>query len=176
MECQQQKILILIGLAALLVGGVIYLTDRPSESIYFLPVWHTSSSWQINLFGSIGNYLPTFLHTFAFILLTTVCLLPSKRMLILICTAWLVIDTLFEIAQSEPIAQWIAISLGNHFDGLPVLENLVPYFLNGVFDFSDIYSIAVGTVAAYLTVQYVAYRHKGNSHEDNTRKTNDLSP
>lgn len=161
MEVQQQKSLILIGLIALLVGGLVYLTDRPSESIYLLPGWLTSSFWQGNLFGGTGESLPTFLHVFAFILLTIVCLPPSKRRLILVCSAWFAIDTLFEVAQSEPIAQWIAINLGNRFDGLPVLENLVPYFLNGVFDVSDIFSIAAGTVVAYLTVQYVTNRHKG---------------
>ena len=161
MDVHQQKLLIIFSLVALLVGGLVYLTDRPSESIYFFPTWLTLSSWKIHLFGDSGDYLPSFLHVFAFILLTVVCLTPSKRQLVIICASWLVIDSLFEIAQSYPVAQWIAMSLGNRFDEIPVLENLVPYFLNGVFDVTDIFSIAAGTIAAFLTTQYVITKYKG---------------
>ena len=160
MEGQQQKTLILIGVFALIIGGLVYLSDRPPESIYLLPDWLASYSWQINLFGSTGDFLPTFSHVFAFILLTSVCIPPSKRQLILICSFWFVIDSLFEIAQSDTIAQWIAMSIGNRFDGFPVLENLVPYFLNGVFDIADIVSIAAGAIVAFLTVHYVTNGRK----------------
>ena len=161
MDGQQQKTLILIGVFALIIGGLVYLSDRPSESIYLLPDWLASYSWHINLFGSTGDFLPTFFHVFAFILMTTACLTLSKGQLILVCAFWFVIDSLFEIAQSDTIAHWIAMSIGNRFDGFPVLENLAPYFLNGVFDIADIASIAVGAIVAFLTVHYVTNRNKG---------------
>jgi len=160
MDAQQQKILIYIALVALFIGGFIYLIDRPPGSIYLLPVREMPISWQINLLGS-EDYLPSFFHVYSFILLTSVCLLSTNSQLIIICLFWFVIDSLFEIAQIEYIAQQIALSIGNQFDGFPILENIVPYFVNGIFDLADIYSITLGTLAAYITVLYIKNRHKG---------------
>ena len=74
-----------MGLAvlALLMGLAIYVLDRPAASAYFLTQWSAvTDSGEIqtgvtaHYFGALGLYLPTFLHTYAFILLTR--LLPSN--------------------------------------------------------------------------------------------------
>lgn len=146
--------LLCLATGALGVGVLIYVFDRQSEFVYFLPGWLSLNSITGDLFGSIGNYLPTFLHVYAFILLTVVVFVPSMTNLIPVCLAWFTLDSLFEIAQLNPIAVWI----GNHtptwFSGIPFLENTTNYFLMGTFDVLDLISIAAGTLAAYLTIKF----------------------
>ena len=147
-----------VGFSALSVGVLIYAFDRQPEFIYFLPGWLSLNSQPGGLFGSIGYYLPTFLHVYAFILLTAVVAVPSITKLIPVCLAWFTLDTLFEVAQIDPIAQWLAIHTPAWFAGIPFLENTSNYFLFGTFDVVDLMSIAAGTVAAYITVSVLTRR------------------
>ena len=88
----------LIGLAVLLLGTLVYLVDRvPEETLVpdsiglFSPV--------PSLFGVVGHNLPTFTHVFAFILLTVALLNRSKRISITVCVGWLLVDSAFEVGQ-----------------------------------------------------------------------------
>jgi len=147
----RQSELLIIAIAALGVGVLVYVFERNPEYIYFLPSWLSLNSMTGSIFGSIGNYLPTFIHVYAFILLTVFVAVPVVTKLIPVCLAWFTIDSLFEVAQLNPIAEWV----GNHtpawFNGIPYLENTSDYFLMGTFDVLDLVSIALGSVAAYLT-------------------------
>ena len=147
-----------LGFSALGVGVLIYVFDRQPEFIYFLPGWLSLNSEPGGLFGSIGYYLPTFLHVYAFILLTAVVAVPSITKLFPVCLAWFTLDTLFEVAQLDTIAQWLAIHTPAWFAGIPFLENSTSYFLLGTFDAIDLLSIAAGTVAAYITVSILTRR------------------
>ncbi len=150
--------LLTISFCALCVGVLVYILDRQPDSIYFLPGWLSLYAQTGSIFGSIGNYLPTFIHVFVFILLTIVVAVPSITKLIPICAAWFTIDSLFEIAQIESIAQWIANHTPTWFGGVPFLENTANYFLMGSFHAYDLLSIAMGTLAAYLTVLLITRR------------------
>ena len=147
-----------VGFSALSVGVLIYVFDRQPEFIYFLPGWLSLNSQPGGLLGNIGYNLPTFLHVYAFILLTAVVAVPSITKLIPVCLAWFTLDTLFEVAQIDPIAQWLAIHTPAWFAGIPFLENTSNYFLFGTFDVVDLMSIAAGTVAAYITVSVLTRR------------------
>ena len=147
-----------LGFSALSVGVLIYVFDRQPEFIYFLPGWLSLNSQPGGLFGNIGYYLPTFLHVYAFILLTAVVAVPSITKLFPVCLAWFTLDTLFEVAQLDTIAQWLAIHTPAWFAGIPFLENSTSYFLLGTFDAIDLLSIAAGTVAAYITVSVLTRR------------------
>ena len=147
-----------VGFSALSVGVLIYAFDRQPEFIYFLPGWLSLNSQPGGLFGSIGYYLPTFLHVYAFILLTAVVAIPSITKLIPVCLAWFTLDTLFEVAQIDAIAKWIALHTPGWFTGIPFLENTSNYFLFGTFDVVDLLSIAAGTIAAYITVSVLTRR------------------
>ena len=155
---KNQVKLLTISISALCVGVLVYMLDRQPDSIYFLPDWLSLHDQSGAIFGSLGYYLPTFIHVYAFILLTVVVAMPSIAKLIPICLAWFTLDSLFEIAQLNPVAQWI----GNHsppwFSGIPFLENTANYFLMGSFHAYDMLSIAMGTLAAYLTVILIAKR------------------
>ena len=149
----RQSGILAIAIGALFVGVSLYTLDRQHEHVYFLPNWLALNHPSTGFFGSIGGYLPTFLHVYAFILLTVVVAAPSITKLIPICMAWFTLDGLLEVAQSDSIARWIAAHIPHWFSGLPFLENTASYFLSGTFDARDLLSIIAGSISAYLTVR-----------------------
>jgi hypothetical protein len=151
---------VVIGIVALLIGVLVYLLDRPAGSVYFLPEWLVSGNTTHAVFKVIGNYLPTFVHVYAFILFTVAVMAPTTRMLLIICSAWFAIDSLFELAQIDSIADYLSGVMPGWFNGIPFLENTTNYFVYGTFDSLDILSIALGTVAAYATVVIINKKYK----------------
>ena len=153
------------AIGALAVGVLVYLLDRQPMSVYFIPDWISLANNLNPIFGEIGNYLPTFIHVYAFILLTTIIVAPSPAWIIPICAAWFSVDSLFELAQITPIDQWIAGNVPDWFTGIPFLENTSAYFIAGTFDLLDLFSIAVGTIFAYLTIRLTQNRRKQHVSE-----------
>ena len=141
-----------LAVAALFLGLLVYWLDRRPEHVYFLSHGFALAPREHSLFGVVGNFLPTFLHVYAFILLTGAVAGSSKARMVRICAAWFVIATLFEIAQLRAVAPIIAAAVPAWFARVPVLDNTTAYFLNGTFDVLDLLSIALGTVAAYFTI------------------------
>lgn len=141
-----------IAAVALCAGVLVYLLDRQPEHTYFLfhglTLAHAPHAW----FGVAGNHLPAFLHVYAFILLTVAVAGASNARLGGICAAWFVIAALFELGQHAAAAPLIAASLPTWFATIPLLDNTAAYFLRGTFDLLDLLVLALGTVAAALTV------------------------
>jgi hypothetical protein len=108
--------------------------------------------------------LPTFVHVYAFILLTAILVTPARAYVIPICLLWFMIESLFELAQINVIAQWIVKYIPTWFNRIPFLENTSDYFLAGTFDILDIFSIAAGTLAAYLTIVISTRRIANNAY------------
>ena len=144
---------ILIGLTVLLLGTLVYLIDRSPDQTYFVyksPVEISLHNTLPNLFGIIGNSLPSFVHVFSFILITAGLIYCQKRHCLIICTCWFLTDIIFELGQkfkvlaSSMVPDW--------FSGIPYLENSKKYFLSGTFDFNDLTAIAVGTILAYFVL------------------------
>ena len=142
----------LAAISALIVGLSIYLFDRQPETVYFISNRFSFDGDTKPIFGIIGNYLPAFLHVYAFILLTAVVFAQSHRHILIICVGWLAVDSLFEIGQINLIAEAITVHIPGWFAGIPFLENTANYFLLGTFDTLDLLSIAAGTLAAYLII------------------------
>ncbi len=144
---------ILIGVAGLLIGTLVYLVDRPPGQTYF--IYNSSVDFSLysilpNIFGFIGNSLPAFIHVFSFILITAGILSSGKRNYIFICSAWLLIDYAFELGQKYSA---IALKLiPDWFAGIPFLENSQYYFTRGTFDFHDLLAITSGTIMAYFVL------------------------
>ena len=147
------KLQVGIGLFALAFGSLVYLIDRPPDQTYFV----YSCPYNVSLhetvpilFGPIGNSLPTFIHVFAFILITTGLLSPNKRGCLITCACWFTIDCVFELGQrfySYPLK-----ILPESFASVPFLENTKNYFLYGTFDFIDLAAIFIGTIIAYFVL------------------------
>ncbi len=142
---------ILIGVAGLLVGSSVYIVDRPPDQTYFIYSSNIDISLHNilpNIFGSIGDVLPAFIHVFSFILITAGLIFCKKRGYLIICLAWFLIDCAFELGQKfhtfpvKIIPHW--------FSGIPFLENTENYFIYGTFDLVDLAAIALGAIAAYL--------------------------
>jgi hypothetical protein len=143
--------LLAIAMMALGLGVLVYAFDRQAEYVYFLPAGMSFHNTHDGLFGPLGNYLPTFIHVYAFILLTVVVAGVSGSRALAVCVFWFAIDSLFEIGQMDSIAGWLAGHTPAWFDGIPFLENAAAYFLHGTFDVLDLLSIAAGALAAWLT-------------------------
>jgi len=149
--------LVITAIAFLLVGVMVYLFDRPSGSTSFIPM---SYSFNWSLFGSIGEHIPTFVHVYAFILLSAVVVHPSKQNYLYISLMWLVIDAVFELAQHAVISSWLEASLPIWIQHLPGVFNIIHHLSVSTFDLYDLCSIFVGAIAGYITLLFALFMRK----------------
>ena len=143
--------MLLLAAILLAVGILVYAFDR-GGTVYFLSGW-TSALPRTEFLGPLGNHLPTFLHTLAFILITAAILRPWPQFLVPICATWFGIECLFELGQMTPFDGHIAALLPSWLEGVPVLEIAPDYFMRGTFDALDVVSIALGATIAYPVVR-----------------------
>ena len=156
-RARPELIQVIAAVIVLTIGVLVYLLDRPSTGVYFIP-----DSWSLGnsiapVFGAIGNHLPTFAHTFAFILFTSALLEPWPWSAVTACTGWWAVGSLFEIAQSDSWAAAIAARVPQWFADWPLLDNVADYFIVGYFDGFDLASIGAATVCAFVVIQ-LSYR------------------
>ncbi len=144
---------VLIGLAVLALGSLVYLVDRPPEQTYFVytcPFGISLFKTFPNLFGLVGNSLPAFIHPFSFILITAGLVSCQKRGCIIICACWFFTDIAFELGQK--FNSLVLKIIPGWFAGIPFLENTKNYFLYGTFDFIDLAAVTIGVVTACFLV------------------------
>lgn len=150
---QINRLQIFIGAVCLLIGALVYLIDRPPDLTYFVyryGIFLSLHNVISAMFGPIGNFLPDFIHTFSFILLTAGILSCGKKAGILISISWLLIDSAFELGQLYSSAALKLVPAW--FSRIPFLEATEGYFRRGTFDFNDITAVFLGAVAACLVV------------------------
>jgi hypothetical protein len=144
---------ILIGLTVLFLGTLVYLIDRSPDQTYFVHKSFVNISLHNtlpNLFGFIGNNLPSLIHVFSFILITAGLISYRKKSYLIICLAWFLIDCAFEFGQKfnslvpKIIPDWLI--------GIPFLENTENYFVHGTFDYFDLLAIIIGSLIAYFVL------------------------
>ena len=147
----------MVGIGGLSLGALIYVFDRPPESYGFgvvvrdyLGFVHSHSL----LFGVLADNLPSFIHVFAFSLMTAGLLGSRRKGALLICLLWFLIDTVFEIGQGLKhlslaiIPEWIKVHT------LP-MANLQEYFRCGTFDILDIAAGLLGALAAFMVAEFM---------------------
>jgi hypothetical protein len=144
---QPEYFMMLLGFVALTFGILVYVFDRSSTAVYFVP-----DSWQLAettplFFGELGNYLPAFFHALAFALFINA--IAGRRYIGFMCVIWFVAEVLFELAQIDPIAFRISGVLPGWFTQLPILENISSHFLAGRFDRVDVLFLMLGCATAY---------------------------
>jgi hypothetical protein len=144
---------ILIGLTVLILGTLIYLTDRPPDQTYFL--YKSSLNISLhntlpNLFGTIGNNLPSFIHVFSFILITAGIISSKKNGYIIVCAGWFLIDLIFELGQAY--SSLVLKNIPDWFSDVPFLENSKTYFFQGTFDVIDLAAVLIGSLTGYLVL------------------------
>jgi len=146
------RLQVLIGLACLLFGTLVYLFYRPPDQTYFIYISGLNISYNTlpNIFSFVGNSLPAFIHVFAFILITAGLLGCRKRGSLIICLSWLLVDCAFELGQN--FNTWPTSIIPDWFEGIPFLENTENYFSRGTFDMFDLVAIVFGTIIAYFVL------------------------
>lgn len=159
-----------VGFAALVLGALVYITDRAPGSVYFIPdgLEHFFMPFtNLFLFGPLADHLPSFTHTSAFSLMTLGIMSPGHGKAGLICLCWFVTDTLFEIGQAFP--ETAAAGCPSWFRGVPFLENTGSFFKNGTFDPWDIVSFSAGALAALAVYRVMTKKDAGHefSYEKN---------
>lgn len=157
---------ILYGLIASTIGLMIYIIDRPPNHTYLI----YSTGLGISLyntipiiFGPIGNNLPAFVHVYSFSLITAGLLSCQRKGCFIICFSWFVIDCAFELGQR--FSMWSSSIIPDWFSGVPFLEASKAYFTLGTFDFYDLVAVAVGSIAAYLTMLWSLERREYHEGE-----------
>ena len=153
MEKKRQSLLFLTGLIALSIGLAIYFLDRDASTVSFLPDSQGQRNGESGVFGGPGSWLPSFVHTYAFLLMAAAVFVPLARHPLLPCFAWSAVETLFELGQHDPAAEGFAAVGRDVFDSLPVLDATKESLLSGTFDPGDLLAIALGGTAAYLTIR-----------------------
>jgi len=151
------KLQILIGLVFLLIGTMVYFIARPPEGTYFVNRFGFISSFHNiiygtapDLFGSLGAWLPEFIHVFSFILLTAGVISCRKRGYLVIAIGWFLVDALFELGQKY--SALVLKIIPSWFSGIPFLESTEGFFRKGTFDMKDMIAILAGAVAAYIVL------------------------
>ena len=158
------KLQILIGLIGLFLGTLVYLTDRNPEQTYF--VYSNSLNISLynsipNLFGSIGNSLPSFIHVFSFALISAGFIGWRKRECFLICASWALVNCIFELGQKYN--SWLIKLIPDWFARIPFLENTENYFVHGTFDYIDLVAIVIGSISAYFILIVTMERRRFES-------------
>jgi hypothetical protein len=146
------KIQVLIGLAALGVGVLVYLVDRPAAQSV-VPSAISLFALTPTVFGVLGHSLPTFVHVMAFILLTTAVLAGGKSTAVAVCLGWFALEAVFELGQHPAIAPALSTAIPSWFAHFPILNQTDRYFLNGTFDPMDLLAIVLGAAVAYVLIR-----------------------
>lgn len=164
LSINRDVIRILLGITGLGLGVLVYLIDRPADLIYFLPDSQPFFTGYRTGFGSLGQHLPTFLHTFSFSLITAGVLACRSRLGIgLVGMTWFLINLLFELGQSPDYSSWLVQYIPAWFEGMIVLENTASYLQLGTYDPRDVVSIGIGALLAFLINDYL--NQEGCAHE-----------
>ena len=144
---------ILIGLSVLLLGTLVYIVDRPPLQTYFVykNILNISLHSDLpNLFGIIGNSLPSFAHVFSFILITAAIISIRKKGYIFVCASWFLFDFIFELGQR--FNSLVLTIIPDWFSGIPFFENTKNYFSRGTFDVIDLVAVLIGSITAYFVL------------------------
>jgi hypothetical protein len=134
------------GCAALVLGLLIYLADRPASHALLIPDLGLSGSR--SMFGRPGQWLPSALHPLAFGLFTAALLKPGCMARVGACTFWGIVNAAFEIGQHPAFnSLWTAGLQGGAGESV-VTRSILNYFIRGTFDPFDVCAALLGALAA----------------------------
>jgi len=155
--------LALIASLALALGLVVYLADRDASRAMLIP--NVAVFGHGNVFGALGQWLPSFVHPFSFSLFTAAVLVPRSTPRYGVCVAWGAINVAFEVGQHPLVSARLAEALLGPLHGLPLVEPIAHYFARGTFDWGDIAAAMLGMFSA-ATVLRLAHRdlQAGHAH------------
>jgi hypothetical protein len=150
---RQAAALVAIGLVALAVGLLVYLVDRDPSRAALIPV--AAALVGGNLFGTLGQWLPSFVHPFAFSLFTAATYPSRTAAGCGTCVAWWAVNVAFEVAQYPGINRLVAEATEGVLGRSWPARLLSNYVLQGTFDAGDLVAATAGAVAAALVLYVI---------------------
>jgi hypothetical protein len=138
--------LAVIGGAALAIGILVYLADRAGSRAWLMP--HVAAFTGGPLFGTVGLWLPSLVHPFAFSLLTAAVLRPGAGTCWGACTFWGAVDIAFEIGQHSGLKSYWADALQGSAGDWAITRSVLRYWVHGTFDPLDVCAALLGALAA----------------------------
>jgi hypothetical protein len=144
-----------LGFFALILGLCTYLMFRQQQYLNFLPKGVTLDIKVPHLCQIISRNLPSFLHTFSFIMITLG--IHSHYMVYI---GWLTIELVFEIGQYPVMASWIAKICPLSLHGNIICERILSFFINGRFDPLDLAATCLGALTAFCLAESIYRRSK----------------
>ena len=148
-------ILAVVGSLGLVLGVLVYVTDRDSTHAMLLPALATLATGPV--FGVVGPWLPSFAHPFAFSLLTAAAMRRSISPAYGACAAWWAVNIVFEFAQHPLLSGRFAESVLALLGQTWLSRALANYALLGSFHVDDLVAATAGALAA-ASVLALVYR------------------
>jgi hypothetical protein len=161
---KRSALLVILGCVSLSAGLLVYPADRVASHAVLVPSIATLGGR--NLFGALGQWLPSFVHPLAFSLFTATVLKPGAAACWGACTFWGLVNVVFEAGQHPALAvSWTAALHGAAGDS-PIVRAMLNYFLHGTFDPYDVFAATLGALAAAAVLQLVDH-FQGGRHVSN---------
>jgi hypothetical protein len=148
-------ILTTVGSLGLALGALVYATDRDSTHVILFPTFATLATGPV--FGAVGQWLPSFIHPFAFSLLTSAAVRRSTSPAYGACAAWWAVNVVFELAQHPRLSERFAESVQGLFRQTWLSRALANYALRGSFHIDD---LAAATAGALVAAGVLALAHR----------------
>jgi hypothetical protein len=149
------------GLACAL-GALVYMTERSTGSVALMPAVLALGSGP--LFGTLGLWLPSFVHPFAFALISAALRPPGTAPAYGACLGWWAVNVAFEAGQHPRIASGVAVAVRDlGLDG-PWSRPLTSYLLRGTFDVGDLVAATLGALTAAALLYAVHPREVRHVH------------
>lgn len=146
-------VLIGSGVLALAVGVLVYAVDRQASPMALtLPPGSLAAG---ALFGILGQWLPSFVHPFAFSLFTAAVHPSGARPPYWPCVAWWGVNVIFELGQSRGVDAAIATVLQDVPGQAWLARPLSEYLVRGTFDAGDLVAATAGAVAAACVLRMI---------------------
>lgn len=150
--------LVAFGTLALAAGVLVYLTGRDPAHAWLIPAVPALAGH--DLFGPVGQWLPSFVHPFAFGLFTAALLRPTPAMRATACASWFAIDVAFEFAQHPACKPFWSEALRLHAESAAIPRAVMGYALRGTFDAGDLLAIGLGAASAACLLHIVDRRRE----------------
>lgn len=143
---ERPAVLVVAGCLAVALGLLVYAADRPAGHALLIPAFPAFMAGR--LFGTLGQWLPSFVHPFAFSLFTAAALSSRATPWYEACIAWCAVNVAFEVGQHPQISARLATVIDDVLGQSPPARALANYFVHGTFDIGDIVAAVLGALAA----------------------------
>ena len=141
------------GCLALSIGVLVYLADRDASQAVLIPAIAALAGY--NVVGALGQWLPSFVHPFAFSLFTAAALRPAAASRYGACAAWCAVNVGFEVGQHAAFKSQWAEALRTGAGDWVITRSGLNYLLHGTFDSGDAFAAILGALAAAALLHLV---------------------